>query len=75
MFESELFIPENRSQWPGGATKYKPPLHSGFGLSVGGLLDETMTHIYRLSIVFLNVTKHLKLALFIEKYNSLSKKQ
>ena len=25
--------------------------------------------------VFLNVTKHLKLALFIEKYNSLSKKQ
>ena len=26
MFESELFIPENRSQWPGGVTKYKLPL-------------------------------------------------
>ena len=25
--------------------------------------------------VFLNITKHLKLVLFIEKYNSLSKKQ
>ena len=23
MFESKLFIPENRSQWPGGGTKYK----------------------------------------------------
>ena len=26
MVESELFIQENRSQWPGGGTKYKPPL-------------------------------------------------
>ena len=33
--------------------------------------DEYLSFINR---VFLNITKHLKFALFIEKYNSLSKK-
>ena len=30
-----------------------PTTDSGFGLSVGGLLTETMMHIYHLSIKFL----------------------
>ena len=42
-------------------------------LGIGGPFTDMM-NIYRLSIVFQNITKHLKLALFIEKYNSLSKK-
>ena len=53
----------------------EPHRHWGLGLSVGGPLcwhsDEYLSFINR---VFLNITKHLKLALFIEKYNSLSKK-
>ena len=53
----------------------EPHHHWGLGLSVGGPLcqdkDEYSLFINR---VFLNIAKHLKLALFIEKYNSLSKK-
>ena len=53
----------------------EPHRHWHLGLSVGGPLcqqdDEYLSFINR---VFLNITKHSKLALFIEKYNSLSKK-
>ena len=53
----------------------EPHRHWRVGLSVGGLLrrqdDEYLSFINR---VFLSITKHSKLALFIEKYNSLSKK-
>ena len=53
----------------------EPHCHWGLGLSVGGPLhrhdDEYLSFIIR---VFLNITKHLKLVLFIEKYNSLWKK-
>ena len=49
--------------------------HWGLGLSVGEPLrrhdNEYLSFISR---AFLNITKHSKLALFIEKYNSLSKK-
>ena len=49
--------------------------HWRLGLLVVGPVrrqdDEYLSFINR---VFLNITKHSKLALFIEKYNSLSKK-
>ena len=67
MFESELFIPENRSQWPGGATKCKPSLTraSASRWVVSSPRRWCLFIVYQQS--FLNVTKHLKLALFIEK--------
>ena len=53
----------------------EPHRHWGLGLSVTEPVrrqdDEYLSFISR---VFLNITKHSKLALFIEKYNSLSKK-
>ena len=44
--------------------------------SLGGwsLHREDDEHLSFINSVFLNITKQLKLALFIEKYNSLSKK-
>ena len=52
MVESELFIQEIHSQWPGGGTKYSRILTEAWGLSVGGPFTETMMNIYRLPLAF-----------------------
>ena len=51
--------------------------HSLWLRSLGGRSPhrDDDAHLSFINRVFLSVTKHLKLALFIEKYNSLSKKQ
>ena len=60
----------------------EPHHHWGLGLSVcvcvcvlgGGLCRHDDEYLSFINRVFLNITKHSKLALFIEKYYSLSKK-
>ena len=74
MVESEIFIQENKSVGEKGDEVEPHHLLTLGPLGGWAVHQQDDEYLSFISSFFINITKHSKLALFIEKYNSLSKK-